>query len=1121
VTADNTSSTVINDSYLTSVRELISIPFQYPRHAMVGIRSLATDTLSGSLRFSAICDCLIIRTWDGSSWHIEFSKNPAWVLFDVLTQPIYSGTGATGDPLVVIRYDGINPSRLDLIKFKEWADYCDEYVPSGVGILTEKRITFNGGFDAETNLWDAAMTVCQVGGAVLVWNGVKLTLAIDKPADPVQLFSVGNTGVDSFTETFVSMEDRAAEIEVDFTNSENDYNRDKVTITNANIPTIASKVGLQMVGVTKPSEAWRIAKKRLLYNEFITRTVSWKADIDAIACTVGDVVLLQSDVPQWGFGGRLVSATTTSVVLDREVVIAAATSYTIMVRIADDTIVERTISNAPGTTNTLTVASAFTTAPSQYDVYTFGISNQEAKPFRISTIQKSGDLEATLSAVEYNVNVYNDEGDPAIPTVTYSQLETWPTITGLILTEQVVQLSDGNVTDKINITYNTISDTSRFPKVEVLYSESGSSFISGGIYTSNESVSITAVKDIVYKIIVRAVNNAGQYQPISLAVSGTIMALGFDVTVPNITGLELFGQANDAQFVGRDIKLCWNKVSPLTNDIADGPAAPAKYPGWFRYYELRILSGTTLLRTEPLQTETYDYDYEKNHKDCIDKGFSGAARTVTVEVRCVATLGDSSAIAARITVSNEAAPIITTLVLRHSVKTIYIEFGDISAQVPDVATYEIHVSTTPDFTPSGHIAGVGTCVNVGKESSYAYKVPDLGDYYVRVGAVDNFGPDGMLYSDAATISVDSSTQLQVKGFSFLRGISQPSTPTGGSFAAPSATGWSDGIPTDNNQPLWMTTRVFTSDGLTPQQSAWTSPEKIATPSTGAKVQFSVNGSTFWHDTPTTGDMYMRSGTSTDNGVTWTYGGATLIKGEDGNPGAPGVNTATVILYQRTTTNSAPSFSSGSIGNYTFSTGVLSTPPTGWTQTIPTSAGDYLWFVTLVVSSPYSTVACSSGWGTVTLLSSNGLTVMRTTVLGGAVLFYQADDAGGFTFTGPTFPNANGTKALISFTADVLAGTTVSGHTHCRFAVKLYRSPDNSTWTLIWPTDDIFTYWTHVLEDSAVASTIKFSIVVLDESLSANSTYYYKAVVSPGLLPSDGGNEYCLAMKHINFSATGS
>ena len=53
----------------------------------------------------------------------------------------------------------------------------------------------------------------------------------------------------------------------------------------------------------------------------------------------------------------------------------------------------------------------------------------------------------------------------------------------------------------------------------------------------------------------------------------------------------------------------------------------------------------------------------------------------------------------------------------------------------------------------------------------------------------------------------------------------------GSYETPTPTGWSDGIPaTDSNgnayAMIWMSTRVFSSDGQTPQQAAWTTPTPV-------------------------------------------------------------------------------------------------------------------------------------------------------------------------------------------------------------------------------------------------------------------------------------------------------
>lgn len=518
LTPDKTTTRYGDDMYLTGVREVYYDDFEYPRHVLAGIKALATDQLSGSLRFSCMCEGSLIRVYNGSSWSVAYSENPAWVAFDILTQPVLDNN------LNVVRYDGINPSRLDLTKFKEWADFCDGLVPDGKG-GQEKRITFNGGFDSEMNMWEAVMQVCQVGRAMLVWNGVNLTVAIDKPASPVQLFTIGNIGIDSFKEIFLPMEDRAAEIEIDFVDRENGYERNKFSIYNDALTGKTNKVNLNLFGITKASEAWRAGMYRLYNNQYITRTVEFDADIDSIASTIGDVVNVQHDIPQWGFGGRIVSAASNTITLDREVTIEAGKSYSIMVRLSDDTIVEKSITTGAGTYTTLTVSTVFSSIPQQYDVFTFGEVTKVVKPFRIIAISRTEDQKATITAVEYNASIYNvDTDQPVLPTPNYSSLETLPSATDITLDELLIKRQDGTIDDVIDV-YFKRPDSSMFSYAEVWFNN-GAGWKHAGD-TNIEYLRITGVEiNKSYSVAVVTVNLLGTKQSIQNAAKAEIYTFG-------------------------------------------------------------------------------------------------------------------------------------------------------------------------------------------------------------------------------------------------------------------------------------------------------------------------------------------------------------------------------------------------------------------------------------------------------------------------------------------------------------------------------------------------------------------------------------------------------------------
>lgn len=81
-------------------------------------------------------------------------------------------------------------------------------------------------------------------------------------------------------------------------------------------------------------------------------------------------------------------------------------------------------------------------------------------------------------------------------------------------------------------------------------------------------------------------------------------------------------------------------------------------------------------------------------------------------------------------------------------------------------------------------------------------------------------------------------QSTFKSTAFIRTNTAPATPTGGSYESPIPTtvGWSDGVP-EGTSKLWSSTRIFTSDGATPQQASWSLPVSL-TDNSSVEVMFS-------------------------------------------------------------------------------------------------------------------------------------------------------------------------------------------------------------------------------------------------------------------------------------------
>lgn len=451
-TTDQTSSRYGDDLYLAEINEILYDDFQYPRTVLVGIKALATDQLSGGIQFSCLANTAIVRTWNGTAWGSEFSRNPAWVCWDILTQPVFDNDHA------VVRYDGLDPSRLNLAAFYGWAQWCDADVPGPAGM--EPRCQFDGIFDTPTSVWEAAMEVAASARAVVLMRGTTVTVVWDRARTlPAQVFSVGNTLVNSFRETFLPMQDRAGGIEVEFMNAADDHVRDKIVVVNAGVvEAAAERVQFSNRGIRRASQAWREAMHRLKRNELLRRTAEIGVDIDALACEVGDMIYVQDDVARWGEGGRIVSGTTTTLALDKEIALAGGDAYTVTLRLSDDTIATRSITTPPGTVSSITVGSPFPATPAPYDVWAIATTDRTIKPFIVVDARRDGDQRATLSLIEYNASLYGiDAGAATIPTPDASWRPA-ATVSGLTLREGMFRAADGAIVVYIDVHFAQSAD---------------------------------------------------------------------------------------------------------------------------------------------------------------------------------------------------------------------------------------------------------------------------------------------------------------------------------------------------------------------------------------------------------------------------------------------------------------------------------------------------------------------------------------------------------------------------------------------------------------------------------------------------------------------------------------
>lgn len=143
----------------------------------------------------------------------------------------------------------------------------------------------------------------------------------------------------------------------------------------------------------------------------------------------------------------------------------------------------------------------------------------------------------------------------------------------------------------------------------------------------------------------------------------------------------------------------------------------------------------------------------------------------------------------------------------------------------------------------------------------------------------------------------------------------------------------------------------------------------------------------WYNEPPSGtdDLYIvaataKSNTNTDAIGAGEWSSPVLLgqQGSQGDPGAAGLNSATVNVYQRTDTSVAPPVPTAVTGTsvtYDFNNGTLDALENNWTKTLPTGTGKYLWLSFATAAATTATDEINDGeWSTPELLTIDGSSV---------------------------------------------------------------------------------------------------------------------------------------------------
>lgn len=413
VTPDADGVKVVDAFRVESYAEVIDAKFRYPLTAMLYVEfdsdlfqnQIPTISLKKKWKIIQVprnydpINRTYSGTWDGTfKW--AWSNNPAWVLYDLIMNQRYG---------LDQRELGIPVDKWSLY---EVAQYCDELVPDNRGGM-EPRYLMDVVVQSQVEAFQLVRDICSAFRGMTFYNGESLSIIVDKPRDPVYLFTADNVVDGVFVRTFPSEKTMYTSCNVMFDDEENQYEQDVEPVFN---PDAAMRFGhnptsITAIGCTRRTEANRRGRWILQTNLSAT-TVSFSTGLEGMIPSCGDVIYIAD--PHWQSAFNLVLSGRIMEVSGVQVFLAyscdAKAGDTLILNTDDGKPVRRTIArvSADGKTITLNVGFNFHVAPDS--VFLIESDQLAAEQYVVTRIEKGSDDDEftfAITATQYDPNKYD------------------------------------------------------------------------------------------------------------------------------------------------------------------------------------------------------------------------------------------------------------------------------------------------------------------------------------------------------------------------------------------------------------------------------------------------------------------------------------------------------------------------------------------------------------------------------------------------------------------------------------------------------------------------------------------------------------------------------------------
>lgn len=404
----NDSSTNVRLLNFAGYTEVIDGKLRYPLSALVGLRfeasqfqsiptrsydikgikvqipTNATVNADGSLTYAGV--------WDGQ-FQLAWCADPAWIMRDLLLSSRY-GLG---------RF--ISSTQVDKWSLYEISKYTNATVPNGEG-GTEPRFLCNVYLQSREEAYNVIQDFASCFRGMAYWSAGQIAFTQDRPQDPAALFSNSNVIEGLFNYEGSSLKARHTVALVTWNDPENAYQQrveyvsDEAAIAKYGI----IEVRMAAFGCTSRGQANRLGRWLLYSEQEETTTCTFTVGLDGAIVRPGQIIKIADQMRAGARkAGRISTATTTVLTLDQS--IAVNEGDTVSVVMPDGRVEQRSISDGDFDAKTITVSTAFSSAPATQTVYVIESNTVAAALYRVISVTEENET-YKITGLEHNESKY-------------------------------------------------------------------------------------------------------------------------------------------------------------------------------------------------------------------------------------------------------------------------------------------------------------------------------------------------------------------------------------------------------------------------------------------------------------------------------------------------------------------------------------------------------------------------------------------------------------------------------------------------------------------------------------------------------------------------------------------